>query len=211
MITTMQNPRLIQSPTWGVDLDGVLVNFNSGFLERVNAANGTAWKEHDVTDYHYSPLGMSREERIAHFDGMVEDGSYAKLAPLPFCHLMNLLPGNIHLITSRVKATHQATLDWLVQHEIHNWETLSFVVGQKSQMVVSGGVPDLDYFIEDCLDNVFDLAPFIRRKIFLIDQPYNQCEDLPANVERVTDWHQIINYFVFSKNQLLGRPEGAEG
>jgi hypothetical protein len=164
----------------------VVADFNEAFLAKVNAIHGTDWKHHHVTDYGYGPLGLGREAVYRYFDEMIADGCYATLSALPQHDLVNMLPGNVRLVTSRLASTQDQTLEWLAAHGIFRWESLTFVVGPKSQL---GG---FDYFIEDCLANVIDLSPVVRERIFLIDHPYNQCDDLPENVTRVKDWTEIL-------------------
>ncbi len=48
----------------------------------------------------------------------------------------------------------------------------------------------IKYFVEDDLLNAKKLA-FICDVVFLFDQPYNQTEQLPANIIRVHSWYEI--------------------
>lgn len=47
------------------------------------------------------------------------------------------------------------------------------------------------YFVEDDLVKAKKLA-YICDVVFLIDQPYNRCGDLPKNIVRVSGWEEIL-------------------
>jgi uncharacterized HAD superfamily protein len=49
------------------------------------------------------------------------------------------------------------------------------------------------YFVEDDLVKAKKLA-FICDVVFLFDHPYNQADQLPANVIRVQSWDEILRY-----------------
>jgi uncharacterized HAD superfamily protein len=51
----------------------------------------------------------------------------------------------------------------------------------------------IGYFVEDDLSNAKKLA-FICDVVFLIDHPYNQADQLPANVIRVRSWDEILRH-----------------
>lgn len=186
---------LSSDPNIGVDLDGVMADFNDLFLRQINQKFGTEWQKHHITEYDYHKCILIQESEVyQHFDEMVVDGSYAELLQMPGAQLANMLPGRVNLVTNRMAATKDDTLKWLDKHGIFHFETLTFVKGSKRQAFEHFG--SFDYFIEDSLKNALDVAPLVKEIVFLIDHPYNQADSLPANIMRVTGWTEIMNYFI---------------
>lgn len=181
----------------GVDIDGVLADFNSAFIGKVNKKFGTDWKTHDVREYSYQNcIGLSFDEVEGVFSEMKDDDSYAELTKMPMADLINFLPGRVQLVTNREPILKLKTLDWLERHGIYNYENLLFIEGNKSKSSEVLGL-EFDYFIEDSLKNALDMSTCCK-KVFLIDHPYNNSAILPENIVRVDGWRSILNVFIDS-------------
>jgi uncharacterized HAD superfamily protein len=173
------------SPVIGVDIDGVLGDFNLAFLNRLNGLDGTSWTKDDVTAYDYQEcIGIELPRVLAIFEAMVQEGDYALLEPLEGIHLIDELPGKVRLITNRWDTCSKDTLAWLEANNVFRHEDLVFVTGKKSVL------GPFDYFVEDAPKNAIDLAA-VSGVVFLIDHPYNRGIEYPENVIRVKDWHDV--------------------
>jgi uncharacterized HAD superfamily protein len=184
-----------EQPLIGVDLDGVLVDFNEAFLNCINNKNATNWAKHHVTHYDYQYcIGIEEKEVYETFANMASDGSYARLNPMPLHRLVNLLPGRVHLVTHRVATLQADTRSWLNEHKVHKYEKLVHVVGSKANYIRSE-YGRFNYFIEDSLKNALDVSE-VCDTVFLVDHPYNQADSLPSNVIRVHSWTEILEHFI---------------
>jgi uncharacterized HAD superfamily protein len=178
--------RYYHTPLIGVDMDGVLANFNDFFLKRINNLLGTAHLPEHITAYDYHDcIPIEREFVYEVFDEMAVDGSYNELESIPGYWSIENLPGHVRLVTNRQARCQDATIAWLKRHDIWRHEDIVFVVGAKSQ------VGEFDYFIEDSLKNALDMSPLCG-VVYLVDCPYNQADDLPANIVRVKDLEAAV-------------------
>ncbi|HET9587579.1 MAG TPA: hypothetical protein VFO91_02210, partial [Anaerolineales bacterium] len=93
------------------------------------------------------------------------------------------------------------TRTWLRKHDFE-FDNLMVEMGSEEVADPSAHVHNrfyasrmlpIKYFIEDDLIKAEKLA-YICDVIFLIDQPYNQKENLVGNIIRVKDWGEIIQY-----------------
>jgi hypothetical protein len=190
----------------GVDLDGVLCNFNHAFLPILEMVSGRAlapppgpWPA--VWDWPTTDFALTEEEVEEAFElvGRVGDAFWSTLEPLPGAveclqALNNLSAAGIeaYFVTKRPgNGVKYWTEIWLQEHGMEA-PTVLPVLGSKGPLVAA---LDLDAFIDDKPSNCHDIrAALPACAVSLLAQPYNTehhdtCRD--AGIQLVscpTEW-----------------------
>lgn len=169
----------------GVDLDGVLYNFENSFkayLETIGIRNLPTPNTWSVWEH----WGMTQDEWMEHFAEGVDAGIIFRVGE-PEVNAIDVLNQFkqdgyvIHIVTHRFvgkKSIHN-TYDWLDEHEVP-YDTLTFA---KDKTVVP-----TDYFIEDNADNYLALEA-AGTKTVLMDRPWNRHID----AYRITNWKEFYD------------------
>lgn len=185
----------------GIDLDGVVVDIMSPFIEYHNGKYKSEFTYESVTDHSFwIPWKLSREEgnrRLLEFMDECEfsvvkpqDGAIEAIRKLAEEH-------ELVVVTSRPETYSKKTLDWIEHHLPGVFKKVNFTyqtpfvegVVRKSLICKSEGV---DVLIEDYPTNVLGCAG-VCKKVLMFNQPWNQSvKELPGNVERVKNWSDVL-------------------
>ena len=169
----------------GVDLDGVLYNFEDSFrfyLETIGISGLPVPETWSVWEH----WNMTQEEWTEHFINGVNAGIIFRVGE-PEPHAIDVLNQFrddgylIHIVTHRMvgdKSVHN-TFDWLAEHKVP-YDTLTFA---KDKRVVP-----TDYFIEDNADN-YRMLEAAGTKTVLMDRPWNRHID----AYRITNWKEFYD------------------
>lgn len=102
------------------------------------------------------------------------------------------------VITSRPKITHDMTREWLSQHFPDIFSDIHFVNTGHGWGEVRGvskrevcQQADAQYLIDDSLLHIREAAECGVNGFLFGDYPWNQAEELPANMARVKDWDEV--------------------
>ncbi len=104
------------------------------------------------------------------------------------------------IITGRDEAIEDITRDWLqtyfpdVFKEVHFTSLYSLVGKSRSKAEVTA-LLNADYFIDDNLPAVTEVAASGVPSLLFGDYPWNETDSLPGNVTRVADWPAVLKYF----------------
>jgi len=184
-----------------VDIDEVLADFLNDFVYFHNLMYKTSAKREDFKNYYlHEVLGIEREEmhirymefktfslleRIKPIEGSID--GVKKLISLGY---------EVHLLTARPREIEKETRKWLEIHfkgidlPLHFSRDFRDKFVNKSEVAKKIGATMI---IEDHIDNAIDCAEN-GIKVFLIDAPWNQTDDLPENVIRVKSWKEILKW-----------------
>lgn len=176
----------------GIDMDGVLADFNAGWMERYNRQFGT--------ELHHSQVVMwDGLHGLTHFPSMDEFWAWARLGPPTIFRQLPVFPGarealadlarehRIVIVSSKFDWAIPDTLEWLAEHRIPARE-IHFVWDKTS-------VP-CDVYLEDAPAN---LEALVRERpeslVCRMVRPWNRpvagavdVEDWPAFVAHVREW-----------------------
>jgi len=171
----------------GIDIDGVICDFVSGFKKVVKDKYGLKISEEDII-YHdlYLVLGITKEEAIKLIEltlnmdlPLIKDADkYIKI--LKKKH-------EIILMTAR-HINHEITKKWLMNNRI-DYDNLYFLnEGHKYKSSL-----ELDIIIEDNLNEALNWFSKVKH-ILVFNHPWNQCIDINNVLHRVKNWKQIYEY-----------------
>jgi uncharacterized HAD superfamily protein len=197
----------------GVDIDGVLADFNTSFIKRVIEVTGRdlfPTRPFDIPTWNYPEhYGYTSKEVSAVWDSIKKDAifwralfpySEAKQALAYLGSRQNIYGDEVYFITARpgILAKRQ-TEEWLVGQIAmtgYYGQTMPTVL-ISSQKGLCAKALDLDLYIDDRMENVLDVyerAPLCCTLLF--DQPWNQTPDEDPAFTRVTSVVRGLDEFI---------------
>ncbi|MCL5410964.1 MAG: hypothetical protein M1324_03895 [Patescibacteria group bacterium] len=185
----------------GVDIDDVLGETNIAFDDFHNKKYGTNFKKEDHFTFNLDEVwDLPREEMVKRLRAFFSEGHYINISPVLGSEkaLRELSKKHeIKIITARMEDFKNQTLEWLNKHygeitlEVHHANHYYGLNNEtKSDICVRLGV---EMLIDDCLEFSLECAEK-EIKVLLLDNPWNQMDNLPKNVTRVSDWNNIITH-----------------
>jgi len=194
----------------GIDLDEVLAEFNLLFLDYFNQTKNTNWKFKDITDNHFENIfDISFEEIKQILNNFSKEGHISNIIPVEnsVSSIEKLSKEcELFIITARPKEEDKETREWIVKNFKSNFKEI-YSVGishggkvfkNKGEFVQELG---LNFFIEDMIKHAIDISKR-NIKVFLLDKPWNQEENLPENIYRVKDWNEILQKIEYLKSVI---------
>jgi uncharacterized HAD superfamily protein len=191
--------------TIGIDLDDVLLDFNTALCEFYNSSYGTNYKREDFTDFYLERLwNVPTEEVKKVISEFYDHDTHWNTSPMPgaVSAIQKLFSQNHNLviITAKPDTLRDRTQDWLMKHFGEVFQSVHFVGhyhlntdGKKRTKREVCDELGVDIFIDDSMDNVVSVVG-PERPAFLIDSPWNQ-GDVPQNAKRVKGWDEIMGHF----------------
>jgi uncharacterized HAD superfamily protein len=191
----------------GFDIDGVLADFNSSFIELVKEVTGRNlfpdgyWPH--TWDYPEA-LGYSKDETSAVWERIKAGGTFwNQLAPLPDMAVLQqwmILPfgesaqepyHEFYFITSRMgKNVKLQTEEWLDEQMQCSGHTV-LISSEKGALCKA---LKLDYYIDDRAENILDVMQTSPSTFaYLLDQPWNQHVAGPNRVPSIADFLEILD------------------
>ena len=173
-----------------VDIDNTLADTQGAFLEYITKksgrqiplssirtelrGDGIEWYEPYAREFIFSTSYEDTVLRVKPYPGSMEA-----------MELLNTL-GDVHIVSSRINNWHDATHQWLKNHNftekvrsIHLRDVNEKSVDFKKRIIAQ---LQGDYLFDDSMDIAIELKDIVR-EIYLIDQPWN--EDLSIDYEKI--------------------------
>lgn len=182
----------------GVDIDGILADFNTSYIALLNRVSG---KEADI---HYVPTQWSYERSLGFTKDDIQ-AAWEQIKSNDFWHSLDMMPGveygclcdleshDLYFVTTRPgEFSKTDTESWLNRHLGVECPTV-LISNRKGHAAYA---LELDYFIDDKIENVWDVqdrAP--NTKAYLLDRPWNQPQP---------NGHGSIQHRVKSLEEFIG-------
>ena len=182
----------------GVDIDGVLADFNTRFIEEVIATTGKDLfppRPFDIPTWDYPQhYGYTREEVHAVWERLKANRAFWMTLP-PYLGAMNLIEWlretsqqghfDLYFITSRPgeMAKYQTEV-WLAVHggDI-TWTPTVLISSEKGKCA---DALRLTHYLDDKWENCHDVEAHTTATVFMLDQPWNQ-RPAPGAVKVIED------------------------
>ena len=198
----MPNPATKE--TVGVDVDDVLVPHAEELIRLYNQKYGTrltladnhnldprAWGVNEITE------AVKRVQAITHTPEFIEMEPYEDA--LTSLRVLSTTY-EIAVITARDTVIEQASRDWLNKHFSEIVRQAHFTARynlegkyrSKAEIVKTIGAICL---IDDAPENALQVAEIGVDVLLFGDYPWNQKQPMPANVTRVSNWQEVLEYF----------------
>lgn len=183
----------------GIDLDGVVVDFTSSYLELYNKKYlGKIQREEIFSSELWIPLDISKEEAVAITNEFCDFNGYENLNFLNGAKegLLSLMRrGKVYFITARsLKA--RAQTERFLRRNFENsvyeifYTNDFFENGAKSKKDICDDL-GIEIFVEDSKKYAFQCAEGGVR-VFLMSQPWNKGFE-HKNIIRVNNWGEVLD------------------
>lgn len=193
-------------PVLAVDVDEVLYPFMELFIEHHNRGYGTDRTLEQFNSYVIEEnFPMNSDEKLQRIASFVTNGGFRDGSPLSKSKAaINELSKsyNLVVVTSRWKDWEQDTLDWLEKHysktfqNVHFANSITWSRGDKHDKASICKELGAVAFIDDSLDNVGKVAAAGIKSLLFGDYPWNQADELPEHVRRVSNWDEVLKVLV---------------
>jgi len=182
----------------GVDLDDVLSQSTPALIKFHNNTYGTSLKIKDLKTYIWETWSETLKEALQKIEDFHKTPYFKNIKPIKGAKevLEKLKKNNeIYIITARGDDIKKATEKWVENHFPNTFSKIYFTDEflQENAEVTKGTVCNsigIDVFIEDNLEYALECAG-PNRKVYLLDYPWNQTDELPEGVKRVYSWKEI--------------------
>ena len=185
----------------GIDLDEVLADFLSALIEYHNTAYGTSLIREEFQSYRFwETWGGTREEAIQKVYDFHETPYFKNMKPVVGSQeLIDILNQNNDLVvvTSRQDDVAEATGEWIALHFPDTFSDVYFAnhYSQNGSSTTKKQICDsvgIDVLIEDSPEHALEcLNP--KRKVLLLDCPWNMSFELPQGIYRINSWKEILD------------------
>lgn len=170
----------------GFDIDGVISDFVTTFIELVHEKYKVTLTEEDIYCHDLNlVLGITKDERnqliteTLRKDLALNKGAKETLAKL-------FSEGHkIYLLTARYGALLDGTKTWLEKKGIIYTQLLHLCEGQKYLADI-----DIDLIVEDCLLDALEWTQKINH-VIVFDHPWNRTKNVKKLVKRIRNWDEI--------------------
>jgi 5'(3')-deoxyribonucleotidase len=185
-----------------VDADEVLAAFIDHFLVHYNAKYQTVVSKDKIHSFKLDPIfNTTQDVFLKRMDEYYESGEVLKIKPVKgsLKGVDQLLRKGyfLEIITARPSMYKEATINWVNQHFPKRFNQIHFSFNpynKNSEDITKAEICKrigAKVLIDDNIVNAFDCAKN-GIKVFLMDMPWNQVEDLPEGIIRVKSWEEII-------------------
>jgi len=184
----------------GIDLDEILADSLSSLIEYHNFTYGTKLKRDQFLSYGFwKTWGGTRDEAIQKVYDFYKTPYFKNIQPIPGAKkAISLLKQNndLLIVTSRQNDIIDATHEWVNKHFPDTFADIYFAnhYSQGGTQKTKSQICDetkIDLLIEDSIDYALECFSS-KRKVFLLDCPWNQSSELPQNIRRFSSWDKII-------------------
>lgn len=173
----------------GIDMDGVLADFDRGWVERYNADFGTNLhpKHNDHWDALVTLTGMTYDEWWAWARGKHED-LFLGLDPLPGAidgvKRLKSRGHDICIVTAKPRWAAGHPSSWLIEHDIPYDEI--HVTSKKAYVIC-------DVYVDDAIHNVVDLMENTTGKVIqYAAYPYVNGGERVPGATYATSWQDVV-------------------
>lgn len=184
----------------GVDIDGVLANFNDAYIDLCIKLTGKDLfhpKPFEITTWHYPEAqGYTKTEIKTVWKHIAESRDFwHKLKPYPgvagflkYLSNLNNSDNDIYFITSRVGRTSQwQTMMWLSEFYV---EPMVLISSEKGECCHALGI---EYYIDDKIENCVDVT-LTNTKCYMLARPWN------VQVPGIPRLNSLIEFMEVLKN-----------
>lgn len=198
--------KLANKPVVAVDIDDVLAANAEGIIKYTNERWGTNLRVEDYHEHWAELWQVDEEEMERRTHEFVSSGApkeYRRLNKAD--EVLRELSKNYKLVitTSRRKVYAADTQEWLdknlpgIFEEVHFvgiWDQVSEgrIKATKGEYAKQIGA---DYLIDDQLKHCESAAKVGIKALLFGDYTWNRSDKLPANIIRVKNWQEVLEYF----------------
>lgn len=182
-----------------IDIDDTLVDFMTSLIEFHNEKYNTSLTRDQFSSYNFWEIwGGTMEEARQKVKDYRETHYYNNLQPvLGVVESINFLKKKHGLIIITSRSITKGTKEWINKYFPDMFSEIYF---SYNSYIKSGSGKtkadickelNVDFLIDDSLEYAKECSEK-GVKVLLLDQPWNQCEELPKNIIRVNNWKEVL-------------------
>jgi uncharacterized HAD superfamily protein len=172
----------------GFDIDGVISDFVSAFIDLVYEKYHVTISEKDIYCHDLNlVLGIRKKERNELIAEILKKDLPLYSGAKETLERLQVEGHNIYLLTARYGDLIDVTRLWLKNKGIPYNGLLQLAEGEKYQANIN-----LDLIVEDCLLDAIEWTQKINA-VLILDHPWNQTKNVKNLVKRVHGWDEIYN------------------
>jgi len=183
-----------------IDIDEVLAQFLQGVIDYHNHTYKTELTTTQFNSYYFwETWGGTREQAIKKVADFSKSDFYTSIKPLEGAQeAIQTLKQNhsLFVVTARPETMEKQTRRWLDKHFPNAFQDVVFTNhwADDCETISKGDVCNkfnADIHIEDNIDYAKECING-KRRIFLMNQPWNQDDNLPPDITRLNSWKEIL-------------------
>lgn len=187
-------------PILGIDMDDVLIDFNTQLCVFYNNRHGTSFTKENIHTFELDKTwNCSRDQAIKAVYDFYHDPLHAIALPMPGAKesIARLYEKyKLVIVTARPESVGVITHTWIQEHFPNTFADIIFTnhyFSEEKKRSKGDVARELGMagFIEDALHNAESLAQS-NIPVYLLDAPWNQGE-VPAGVKRYYSWKEIVD------------------
>lgn len=187
----------------GVDFDDVLVPTNEAMSMWHNRVYGTSYKKEDIISWNclVDLWQCNQDEKHRRIHEFFHSDEHATMIPvcgaMESLRLLNERGLQVVMITGRPEQFREHTSFLVERYFSTLFDSIHFTSNVTSGIITDRPKAEfcqelgVEIFIDDHLQYAHNVA-FAGIPVLLFDNPWNQTDDLPTNVERVYSWDEIV-------------------
>jgi uncharacterized HAD superfamily protein len=184
----------------GVDFDDVLFACNEALCEWHNQNYGSSHTIKDVVSYELNYVwGCTETEALDRVRRFLASSNHTNTLPVEGAveGLRALGEENCYIVTARAPLFREQTVEWLekhipkMAHRVHYVGTEHGFIHHEEIKPATCVKLGVDVFIDDSLIHARGVSK-AGIPVLLLDNPWNQADELPLNVKRVYSWGEIV-------------------
>lgn len=188
----------------GVDIDDVLLKCADSLIKYHNDTYDTKFKIDQFKSYGlYKTWGGTQKDDVKKINDFFKTDYFINIDPFPHsqeaikCLAKN---NNLIIITARPESIKKETEFSIEKYFPNCFEELYFTkayLNDDKKAKTKKEVCDLlgiDILVEDSLEHSLNCVKS-GRKVFLMNRPWNKCDNLPQNIIRINSWKEVAKFF----------------
>ncbi|MBT3642896.1 hypothetical protein HN604_00530 [archaeon] len=186
----------------GIDVDEVLAGLLPAIISYHNETHDTSLTREDFKTFNFwESWGGTQEESEQKVCDFFKSPHFKNIRPIEGSQdAVNILKEDheLFVITSRQDEIVQATIEWLNVHFPKTFSKIYFAghyfssnENSKTKKQICDFLK-IELLIEDNINYALECKTS-KRKILLLNQPWNQEQGLPKEIKRVHSWEEIID------------------
>lgn len=196
----------MSKPVIAVDIDDVLALSVNKFIEWSNNKFGTNIVFDQYTEDWSLLWGISQAQTTERVKQMYKDGLPAQYSRInESTEVLNKLKPDYELVvaTARRKAEHIQTRRWIQEHypavfkDVHFagiWDEITEHSPKKTKARLCKEL-GVDYLIDDQAKHCLGASQVGVKALLFGEYPWNKNVSLPREIEKVTNWKEVEDYF----------------
>ena len=184
----------------GIDLDEILADFLSAIIKYHNLTYGTKLERGQFSSYGFwKTWGGTKEEAIQKVCDFYKTPFFKNIQPVSGAKkaISTLRQNNdLFIVTSRHDDVIDQTMKWVEGHFPNTFTDIYFANNyfqggaSKTKVQICDEI-GANILIEDSMEYALECVNS-KRKVFLLDYPWNQCPELPQGISRFSSWDEIV-------------------